>query len=82
VTVLAPFYMPTIEKVLESVGTACVISKLDLNKRYYQVKVKEEDISKTPLCDIGGNLSFSHAIWVEERSGSLQKADIECVGTV
>ena len=56
VTVPAPFYMPTVEEVLESVGTACVISKLDLNKRYYQVKVRQEDISKTAfVCHSGLN---------------------------
>ena len=35
VTTPAPFYMPTIEEVLEAAGTAAVISKIDLNIGYY-----------------------------------------------
>ena len=57
VTVPAPSYMPTVE-VLESVGTACVISKLDLNKGYHKVKVREEDIGKTAFVCHRGHFEF------------------------
>ena len=36
-----PFYMPRIEEVLEAVGRAKVISKLNLSKGYYQVQWKK-----------------------------------------
>ena len=41
------FYMPKIEEVIEAVGKACVVSKMDLSKGYYQVRMAEEDIPKT-----------------------------------
>jgi len=47
VTVDQPFYMPRVEEVLEGVGQACWISKLDLTKGYYQVRVAPDDIAKT-----------------------------------
>ena len=58
VTTPAPFYMPTIEEVLEGAGTAAVISKVDLNKGYYQVKVKQEDIPKTAFVCHRGHFEF------------------------
>ena len=50
--------MPTIEEVLEAAGTAAVISKVDLNKGYYQVKVKQEDIPKTAFVCHKGHFEF------------------------
>ena len=58
VTTPAPFYMPTIEEVLEAAGTAAVISKVDLNKGYYQVKVKQSDIPKTAFVCHRGHFEF------------------------
>ena len=58
VTTPAPFYMPTIEEVLEAAGTAAVISKVDLNKGYYQVHVAEEDIQKTAFVCHKGHFEF------------------------
>ena len=34
VTAPLPFYMPRVEEVLEGVGKSCVISKINLTKRY------------------------------------------------
>ena len=42
-----PFYMPRVEEVLEGVGQAMYISKLDLSKGYYQVELAESAIPKT-----------------------------------
>ena len=53
-----PFYMPTVEEVLESIGTASVISKLDLNKGYYQVKVRKEDVAKMVFVCHEGHFEF------------------------
>ena len=47
ITTPVPFYMPRIEEVLEATGQATVISKMDLSKGYYQVKVCPEDRDKT-----------------------------------
>ena len=58
VTTPAPFYMPTIEEVLEAAGTAAIISKVDLNKGYYQVRVTEEDTQKTAFVCHKGHFEF------------------------
>ena len=58
VTTPAPFYMPTIEEVLEAAGTAVVISKIDLNKGYHQVRVRDEDVHKTAFVCHKGHYEF------------------------
>ena len=47
ITRQTPFYMPRIDEVLEGVGQASFISKLDLTKGYYQIPVRQQDIQKT-----------------------------------
>ena len=54
-----PFYMPRIDEVLEGVGQASFISKLDLTKGYYQIPVKEEDIPKTCFVCHRGRYEFT-----------------------
>jgi len=58
VTTPASFYMPTIDEILEAAGTAAVISKLDLNKGYYQVRVCSQDIPKTAFVCYRGHFEF------------------------
>jgi len=57
-TTTAPFYMPTIKEILEAAGTAAVISKIDLNKGYYQVRVREDAIPKTAFVCHKGHYEF------------------------
>ena len=58
-----PFYMPRMEEVLEGVGQANYISKLDLSKRYYQVQLAEESIPKTAFTSHrGGVRVYSNAL--------------------
>ena len=52
------FYMPKIEEVIEAVGKACVVSKMDLSKGYYQVQMAEEDIPKTAFVCQRGKFEF------------------------
>ena len=58
VTQAAPFYMPRVEEVLESVGKARCISKIDLTKGYYQVPMSQEDIPKTAFTCHKGRFEF------------------------
>ena len=53
-----PFYMPRVEEVLEGVGKASHISKLDLSKGYYQVLMSEPDIQKTAFICHRGKYEF------------------------
>ena len=54
-----PFYMPRIDEVLEGVGQASFISKLDLTKGYYQIPVRAEDIPKTSFICHRGRYEFT-----------------------
>ena len=54
-----PFYMPRVEEVLEGVGQARYISKLDLSKGYYQIPVKESDTTKTTFICHRGRFQFT-----------------------
>jgi len=53
-----PFYMPRVEEVLEGVGKSLFISKLDLSKGYYQVRMSPEDIQKTAFVCHRGRYEF------------------------
>jgi len=57
-TALVPFYMPTIDEILERVGQATVMSTIDLNKGYYQVEMREEDVDKTAFVCHRGHFEF------------------------
>ena len=53
-----PFHMPKVEEVLESVGKARYISKIDLSKGYYQVPMSQRDIPKTAFTCHKGRFEF------------------------
>ena len=50
--------MPRVEEVLEGVGKARYISKLDLTKGYYQIPMLESDVSKTAFICHRGKFEF------------------------
>ena len=52
------FYMPRVKDVLEGVGKARYISKLDLLKGYYQIKMQTGDIPKTAFICNRGKFEF------------------------
>jgi len=54
-----PFYMPRVEEVLEGVGQAQFVSKLDLTKGYYQVQVAPGDRKKTAFVCHRGHFEFN-----------------------
>ena len=58
ITRLAPFYMPRMEEVLEGVGKAKYIYKIDLRKGYYQIPMVPADISKTAFICHRGKFEF------------------------
>ena len=54
ITVGDPFYMVTLEEILEKAGGAQVMSKLDLSKGFYQVEVEQTSQEKTAfVCPFG-----------------------------
>jgi len=58
VTVQQPIYMQWVEEVLEGIGKARYISKLDLSKGYYQIPMVESDIPKTAFVCHRGRFEF------------------------
>ena len=52
------FYMPRVEEVLESVGKARYITKIDLSKGYYQIPMSQRDIPKTAFTCHKGRFEF------------------------
>ena len=58
ITRQTPFYMPRMEEVLEGVGKAKYIYKIDLRKGYYQIPMVPADISKTAFICHRGKFEF------------------------
>ena len=58
VTRADPHYMPTLKEVVQAVGSSKVVSKLDLTKGYYQVKVHKKDMEKTVFISPNGKFEF------------------------
>ena len=54
-TIKNKYPLPHIDELLDHLGKAKVFSKLDLQSRYYQVRIKEGDVSK-----IAFNTRFGH----------------------
>ena len=54
-----PYYMVTLEEILERVGTSMVISKLDLAKGFYQIEVEPESMAKTAFITPFGKYQFT-----------------------
>ena len=59
VTVADPYYMSTMEEILERVGESRVMSKLDLAKGFYQVEVEPHSQEKTAFVSPFGKFQFT-----------------------
>ena len=58
VTTADPYYMTTLEEILERVGESRVMSKLDLAKGFYQVEVEPDSQDKTAFISPFGKYQF------------------------
>ena len=58
-TVQDQYHIPLVAEIVDKVGNAGCLSKLDLNKGFYQVKMSEEDRAKTALVTAFGKYEFS-----------------------
>ena len=58
VTVADPYYMTTMEEILERVGESRIMSKLDLAKGFYQVEVEPLSQGKTAFVSPFGKFEF------------------------
>ena len=53
-----PFYMPAVDEVIDKLGEAKYLSKLDLSKGFYQIKVAPKDVPKTAFITPYGKYEF------------------------
>ena len=58
VTIADPYYMTTLEEILERVGDSKIMSKLDLAKGFYQVEVEPTSQDKTAFVSPFGKFQF------------------------
>ena len=58
-TVADPYYMVTLDEIVERVGQSKVLSKLDLAKGYYKVRVAAGSKEKTAFISPNGKYEFS-----------------------
>ena len=54
-----PYYMVTLDEILERVGSSTVMSKLDLAKGFYQVVVEPQSRQKTAFICLFGKFEFT-----------------------
>ena len=54
-----PYYMITLDEILERVGSSSCLSKLDLAKGFYQIGIAEEDKAKTAFVTPFGKFVFN-----------------------
>ena len=59
VTTADPYYMSTMDEILERVGSSKIISKIDLAKGFYQVEVEPESQEKTAFVSPYGKFHFT-----------------------
>ena len=58
VTIKNKYPLPRIEELFDQLQGAKVFTKLDLRQGYYQLKIREEDISKTAFSTRYGHYEF------------------------
>ena len=58
ITAADPYQMPLIEELLDLLGEATFISKVDLNKGFHQIPISPVDMSKTAFCTPWGKFEF------------------------
>ena len=59
ITQADPFYMITLDEILDRVGNSQCLSKLDLSKGYYQISIAEEEKKKTAFISQFGKYEFN-----------------------
>ena len=59
ITIKDPYYMVTLEEILDRVGNSSVMSKIDLSKGYYQIEVHPGSMDKTAFVSFVGKFSFT-----------------------
>ena len=59
VTCPDPYAIPLIEDMLDQLGDAPYLTKIDLNKGFYQIQMAVDDVDKTAFCSPWGKFAFT-----------------------
>ncbi len=54
-----PYMMPKVQDLLDRISQARWLSKLDLNKGFYQIPLVPESVPKTAFCSPWGKFAFT-----------------------
>ena len=58
ITTPDPYAIPLIDSLIDQLGEASDLTKLDVNKGFYKIPVAEVDIPKTAFCTSWGKYEF------------------------
>ena len=78
VTQADPYYMGTLEEILERVGSSKCLSKLDLCKGFYQIEVEVESIPKTAFITPFGKFQFRRMPFGLRNAPSIFQRVMDC----
>ena len=74
-----PYYMSTLDEILERVGPSRCLSKLDLSKGFYQIPVEENSIDKTAFITPFGKYAFTRMPFGLRNAPSIFQRTMEIV---
>ena len=74
-----PYYMSTLEEILERVGNSGCLSKLDLSKGFYQIAIEKESIEKTAFITPFGKFAFTRMPFGFRNAPAIFQRTIEVV---
>jgi len=75
-----PYPLPRIDEILDSLGEARVMSKMDLQSGFWQIPVAEEDRHKTAFITKQGTFQFKRMPFgLTGAPGTFQRAMNECL---
>ena len=74
-----PYYMVTLDEILERVGGSKCVSKIDLCKGFYQIEVEEESVAKTAFVTPFGKFEFKRMPFGLRNAPSIFQRTMEIV---
>ena len=74
-----PYYMSTLDEIIERVGESRCLSKLDLSKGFYQIPVSSESVDKTAFITPFGKFAFKRMPFGLKNAPSIFQRTMEVV---